>query len=152
VKFTGEFVILAPRSAVFARLNDPQFFAACLEGVSDLEEVDPDHYTATLETKVAYIKFRFAVSVAVVEREAPGRVVAKVEGTPKGIVGRLTATATADLDDAENGAATRVTYDMDVALAGKLGSLGQPVLRSKAKEMERGFVAKASAAFAEETA
>src|SRR3546814_10754303 len=37
---------------------------------------------------------------------------------------------------------------MEVALTGKLGSLGQPVMKSKAKEMERGFVRKASAAFA----
>ena len=80
------------------------------------------------------------------------KVVAKVEGTPKGIVGRLTATAVADLEEAEGGGQTRVSYDMDVALAGKLGSIGQPVLKSKAKEMERGFVARANAAFAGEEA
>ncbi len=33
-------------------------------------------------------------------------------------------------------------------LTGKLGSLGQPVLRSKAKEMERQFAARLAAAFA----
>jgi carbon monoxide dehydrogenase subunit G len=35
------------------------------------------------------------------------------------------------------------------ALTGKLGSLGQRVIRSKAKEMERHFVEKLSAAFAQ---
>lgn len=152
MKFTGEFMISAPRDLVFERLNDPQFFASCMEGVSDLQEVNPALYTATLETKVAYIKFRFDVSVALVERTAPSRVVAKIEGAPKGIVGRLTATAEAHLDEANNGRATLIRYEMEVALAGKLGSLGQPVLKSKAKEMERSFVQKASAAFSAEVA
>ena len=150
MKFSGELIIPAPRVIAFERLNDPLFFAACLEGVSELEEVDPEHYTATLETKVAYVKFRFAVAVALVERVAPSRVVAKVEGTPMGIVGRLTATAVAELEETDDGRETRVRYEMDVALAGKLGSLGQPVLKAKAKEMERGFVEKSSAAFAAE--
>jgi hypothetical protein len=35
-------------------------------------------------------------------------------------------------------------------LTGKLGSLGQPVLRSKAKEMERIFTERIRAAFAPE--
>jgi carbon monoxide dehydrogenase subunit G len=152
MKFTGEFTIPAPRATVFERLNDAHFFAACLEGVSNLQEVDADHYSATLQTRVAYIKFTFEVAVALVERIAPSRVVAKVDGTPKGIVGRLTATARADLDDAADGSQTLVRYEMDVALAGKLGSLGQPVLKSKAKEMERGFVQKVNAAFAGEVA
>lgn len=150
MKFTGEFVVPAERDIVFAKLNDPQFFASCLEGVSDLEEVDPTHYTATLETRIAYIRFRFDVAVTIAELDAPGRIVAMVEGTPKGVIGRLTATATAQLDAVEQG--TSVSYEMDVALAGKLGSIGQPVLKAKAKEMERGFVRNVDAAFAEETA
>jgi uncharacterized protein len=150
MKFTGEFVVRAPREQVFERLNDPHFFASCLEGVSDLVEVDSRNYTATLETRIAYIKFSFAVAVAVVESEPPRKVIARVEGTPIGIVGRLTAVAEADMDDAGND--TVVRYVMDVALAGKLGSIGQPVLKSKAREMERGFIAKVDAAFPREAA
>jgi uncharacterized protein len=150
MKFSGEFTVCAPREQVFERLNDPQFFASCLEGVSDLVEVDPENYTATLATRIAYIKFSFAVAVAVVERETPRKVIARVEGTPIGVVGRLTAVAEAEMDDA--GDDTVVRYVMDVALAGKLGSIGQPVLRSKAREMERGFIAKVDAAFPREAA
>ena len=147
MKFEGRFRIPAPRKEVFARLNDPHFFVACLEGVSELEEIDEDHYTAKLETRIAYIKFRFDVAVALLERTAPSRVVAQLEGTPLGTVGRLTSTAVADLVDAEDGRETDILYEMEVALTGKLGSLGQPVMKSKAREMEQGFVRKASAAF-----
>jgi uncharacterized protein len=44
-----------------------------------------------------------------------------------------------------------VSYEIDAALTGKLGSLGQPVLRAKAKEMERQFAQRMHAAFAPAT-
>ncbi|MGA0595869.1 CoxG family protein [Enterovirga sp. CN4-39] len=146
MKFTGEFTVAAPRDVVYERLNDAPFFASCLEGVGELTQVDETRYTATLETRIAYIKFKFAVAVEFVEKVAPEKIVAKAEGTPLGVVGRLTSMASATLR--EDGAdRTVVAYDMDVALAGKLGSIGQPVLKSKAKEMERSFVRNINAAF-----
>jgi uncharacterized protein len=146
MKFAGEFTVAAPRDAVYERLNDAPFFASCLEGVRDLSQVEDDTYQATLETRIAYIKFKFAVTVSFVEKTPPEKIVAKAEGTPSGVVGRLTSTATAILR--ADGEQTIVAYDMDVALAGKLGSIGQPVLKAKAKEMERSFVANINAAFA----
>ena len=107
---------------------------------SDLNETAPDTYAAVFETKVAYMKFRFKVTVAVVRAEEPREIEAKVEGTPLGIVGRLTATSLTRLTEA--GDETKIDYEVDAALTGKLGSLGQPVLRSKAKEMERQFAAR----------
>ena len=148
MKFTGEISIPAPREAVFAKVQDARFFASCVEGVQEMKEIDPTHYTAVLETKVAYLKFRFNVSVEVVRTDAPSEIEAKVEGTPLGIVGRLTATSITRLADDNGG--TKVSYEIDTALTGKLGSLGQPVLRSKAKEMERIFTERIRAAFAQQ--
>jgi carbon monoxide dehydrogenase subunit G len=51
----------------------------------------------------------------------------------------------------EDDGGTKVSYQIDAALTGKLGSLGQPVLRAKAKEMERQFAERLRAAFAPET-
>jgi carbon monoxide dehydrogenase subunit G len=146
MKFQGEIQVAAPREAVFDKINDPVFFASCIEGVRDMTEIDPDHYKATLETRIAYIKFKFAVTVDVVDRDRPNRVVARAEGTPMGIVGRLSSTSTATLTD--SGAGTLVAYEIDASLTGKLGSIGQPVMRSKAKEMERQFAKAIADAFA----
>jgi carbon monoxide dehydrogenase subunit G len=148
MKFSGELTVNAPRTKVYRAVRDARFFASCVEGVSDLKEIAPDTYAAVFETKVAYMKFKFNVTVEVVRAEEPGRIEAKVEGTPLGIVGRLTATSLTTLTEA--GAGTKIEYAVDAALAGKLGSLGQPVLRSKAKEMERKFAAQLAAAFASE--
>jgi carbon monoxide dehydrogenase subunit G len=145
MKFTGDIAIPAPRDAVYAKVRDARFFASCVEGVQELNEIDQDHYTAVLETKVAYLKFKFNVAVEVTRADPPHEIAAKIEGTPLGIVGRLTATSVTRL--ADDGAGTKVSYEIEAALTGKLGSLGQPVLRSKAKEMERIFTERMRAAF-----
>jgi carbon monoxide dehydrogenase subunit G len=146
MKFTGELTVRAPRDKVYKAVRDARFFASCIEGVNDLQETAPDTYSAVFETKVAYMKFKFNVTVQVVRAEEPKEIEAKVEGTPLGIVGRLTATALTTLT--EMGDETMIAYDVETALTGKLGSLGQPVLRSKAKEMEKQFAARLAAAFA----
>ena len=150
MKFSGELTVKAPRAEVYKKVRDARFFASCVDGVSGLTETAPDVYAAVFETKVAYMKFRFKVTVEVTRAQEPSEIEAKVEGTPLGIVGRLTGTALTRLSDAEveGGSGTKIDYDVETALTGKLGSLGQPVLRSKAKEMERQFAARLAAAFA----
>jgi hypothetical protein len=146
MKFSGELTVTAPRAQVYAKVRDARFFASCVDGVQDLQETAPDTYSAVFATKVAYMNFKFNVTVQVVRAEEPSEIAAKVEGTPLGIVGRLTATSLTRLT--EDGDQTKISYEVDTALTGKLGSLGQPVLRSKAKEMERQFAARLAAAFA----
>jgi uncharacterized protein len=143
---TGEITLPAPRETVFQVLQNAPFFASCVEGVRDLKEVDATHYNAILDTKVAYMKFSFKVSVEVTRLSPPDRIEARIEGTPLGIVGRFTAVSTTDLVDA--GGETLVKYAIDATITGKLGSMGQPVLKSKAKEMEQKFAEKMRAAFA----
>lgn len=144
---SGEFIIDAPRERVFNAIRDARFFASCIDGVQDLTEIDPTHYDAVFETRVAYLKFRFKVTVEITKIQEPDEIEAKVEGTPLGVVGRLTATSRTKLT--AEGDKTKVDYSVEAALTGKLGSLGQPVLKSKAKQMEKQFAERLQAAFAE---
>ncbi len=93
MKFSGELTVKAPRAQVYAKVRDARFFASCVDGVQDLQETAPDTYSAVFATKVAYMNFKFNVTVQVVRAEEPSEIEAKVEGTPLGIVGRLTATS-----------------------------------------------------------
>jgi uncharacterized protein len=149
MKVEGVIGVPAPRQAVFERLSDARFFASCVDGVQDLTEIDATHYSATFATKIAYLRFTFKVTVAMTKKIAPSEIEATVEGTPLGVVGRLTATARTEL--AERDGATDIRYQIDAVLAGKLGSMGEPVLRAKAKEMEKQFAGRLAAAFAEAT-
>ena len=73
MKFTGDILVAAPPEAVYAKVRDARFFASCVEGVQELNEIDADHYTAVLETKVAYLKFKFKVAVEVMRTDPPRR-------------------------------------------------------------------------------
>jgi uncharacterized protein len=143
---SGEFTVNAPRDVVFRTLREANSFMRFVDGVHDLKEIDPTHYEAVFETQVAYLKFKFNVTVEVTRTEEPSEIEAKIEGTPLGVVGRLTAKSITRLEDA--GTETKINYSVESTLTGKLGSIGQPVLRSKAKAMERQFAERLRAAFA----
>lgn len=145
MKIDGELTVRAPQAAVYDAVQDARFFASCIDGVQDLTEVDPTHFDAVFETKVAYMKFRFKVSVEVVRKEAPSLMEAKIEGTPLGVVGRITATALTRLSQV--GDDTKIEYEIEANITGKLGSLGQPVMKSKAKELEKQFADRLRAKF-----
>src|ERR1700726_4474162 len=108
MKFSGELSVNGPRAEVYEAVRNARFFPSCVDGVSDLQETAPDKYAAVFETKVAYMKFSFKVSVEVVRAEAPREIEAKVEGTPLGMVGRLSATSRTRLT--EDGAGTKIGY------------------------------------------
>ena len=109
---SGEFTVNAPRDVVFRTLRDANSFVRFVDGVQDLQEIDPTHYEAFFETRVAYMKFRFAVTVEVIRVEEPSVIEARIEGTPRGVVGRLTAKTITTLQDA--GSETKVTYSVEV--------------------------------------
>ncbi len=138
-----------PRAMPFSKHCGTRGFSrrASMESAISLKSMR--RTTAILETKVAYMRFKFKVTIEVVRIESPHEIEAKVEGIPLGIVGRLTATSVTKL--AEAGDETKVHYAIDATLTGKLGSLGQPVLKAKAKEMEKQFTQRLRAAF-EQTA
>lgn len=132
---------------MFQALSNAPFFASCIEGVRDLKEIDATHYDAVLETRIAYMRFNFKVAVEMSRIFPPEEIEAKVEGNPMGMVGRLTASAMTQLAE-DAGGGTVIRYSIDATLTGKLGSMGQPVLKAKAKEMEKQFSARLAAAFA----
>ena len=146
MKVEGEISVQAPRELVFSRLSDAPFFTSCIDGVKELTAIDETHYSALFTTRIAYLRFTFKVNVEMTRIEPPTRIEAKVEGTPLGVVGRLTATAATEL--AEAGDQTIIRYSIEATITGKLGSMGEPVLRSKAKEMEKQFSQNLIAAFA----
>src|SRR5260370_40366787 len=121
---SGEFTVNAPRDVVYRTLRDPSSFVRFVDGVSELKEIDSTHYEAVFETRVAYLKFKFAVTVEVTRAEEPSTIEAKIEGTPLGVVGRLTAKSITTLEEAGN--ETKVTYSVETMLAGKLASIAEP--------------------------
>lgn len=154
MKFTGEFTVPAGREVVFARLQDHALLAECVDGVQEVEPLDERNYKVKLQTRLAYIRIGFTLDMSITEIEAPAFMKITATGKPLGMVGRLSGDATLKLTESEAEAEgqTLVSYVLDLAVAGKLGSIGQPVFKSKAKEMESSFVEKFNASLESENA
>ena len=145
MKFAGEITVKARRDAVFAALTDVSVFASLIDGVSELTPLDDRRFDAVLETKVAYMSFKFKITVELTQVNPPHEIAAKIEGAPLGLAGRLTAATVTRFFEA--GDETHIQYEMDTTLTGKLGSIGQPVLKAKARDMEKQFAKNLHARF-----
>jgi carbon monoxide dehydrogenase subunit G len=135
---SGEITVDVERATAFAIVRDPVRLARCIPGCTDLQEVAPDRYSAVLTSRVAFITLSFKVAIDVVTIEPPSLLEAKVTGDAVGLSGHVVATARLHLADGADGRTT-IRYTTEVGLTGKLGGLGQPVLRATSAKMAREF-------------
>ena len=135
---SGEITVAVDRPTAFAIVRDPMRLARCIPGCTDVREAGPDRYTAVLTSQIAFMTLSFKVIVDVTRVEPPDTIEATIAGDAVGLSGRVAATARLDLAEAAGGG-TAIRYATQVGLTGKLGSLGQPVLRATSAKMARQF-------------
>jgi carbon monoxide dehydrogenase subunit G len=136
VKLEHRVTVDAPRAAVWAVLMDRPVAARCVPGTRDLAPAG-DGVRGTLDVRVGPIKLSLSGLVAIEARdEAAG-----------------TARLRADADDQRLGGAVRAFVDLavsgdnptelrmssDVAIRGRLGELGQPLIARQANKVLAGF-------------
>jgi carbon monoxide dehydrogenase subunit G len=131
------FSVNAPLEAVWAFLHDIPRLSACVPGVEEVREVEPDVYHGQLRVKVGPITGAFSGRVAIVERVAPERLVAQVEGQDRSSASFVTATFSGRLTPLERG--TQLDYEMDLALRGRLAQFGLTVVQGTARKMTAEF-------------
>ncbi len=142
---TGEIAVDVDRPAAFSFVQNPERLAGCIPGCRDVREVSPRHYTAVLSSRVAFMTLSFNVTIDVVRMEPPTAIEAQITGDAIGVPGHLVATASLELAEAGE-RRTSIRYATDIALAGKLGGIGQPVFRATSVQMARQFGANLKAA------
>ena len=148
---SGHISVAVDRSTAFAIVRDPVRLARCIPGCTELRETAPNRYTAVLTSRVAFMTLSFNVIVDVTKIEPPAALEAKITGDARGRSGHVVATARLDLADTGD-STTTVRYVTAVGLTGKLGSLGQPVLRATSAKLAREFGANLKAEIEKENA
>jgi hypothetical protein len=143
MKIGSTLTIPAEPSQVFERFLDPDTMRACIPGCEKLERLDDTHYRGLLVNEVAHVRFSASFAAEVTEIQPPSLVRAVLTGEDRKLGSSLKINAT--LEVAPDGDQSKVSYEMDIALWGKLGRLGEPIVRRRSVEVERQF----SAAFAD---
>ena len=139
MKMLGEVELPASRQEVWVRLNDPDVLRACIPGCQSLEKTGDNGFKAVVKVKIGPVSATFRGNVILGDLDPPNgyRISGEGEG---GIAGFAKGGATVMLTD--SGAGTKLAYDVDAQIGGKLAQLGSRLIDGVAKKLADEFFAK----------
>jgi carbon monoxide dehydrogenase subunit G len=137
VTMSGEFVLPADKATVWAKLNDAETLRASIPGCESLEKLSDTEMQAVAKVKIGPVSARFKGKVNLTDIDAPHsyRISGHGEG---GIAGFAKGGANVRLSDAEGGG-TKLSYDVDAQVGGKIAQLGSRLIDSTAKKLAQEF-------------
>lgn len=128
MKLAGDYLFDATVPEVWSALFDPVILAAVMPGCEKLELVD-GQYVGEIKVKVGPIQGKFTGKVDLNDKVEPESYTMVVDG--RGAPGFVKATAGVKLT--AEGDRTRVFYDTDAQIGGKIASVGQRLLEASAR-------------------
>lgn len=131
IKFDGEFSVAAAPQVVYDLLSDPQKFAPLLPTYRSLEAKDDGTTDVTVEVGVGKIRGSAVINLALEGEEAPRR--AAYSGKGKVMGSAFNMQTAFDLEAVEGGG-TRVKWEGDLSMFGKLVALAGGLIRPIAKK------------------
>jgi carbon monoxide dehydrogenase subunit G len=140
MKMTGEEVIAAPRQAVWDALNDPEILKQAITGCEEIKKKSDTEFDAKVTAKVGPVKASFIGNVKLSKLNPPRSYVISGEGKG-GVAGFAKGGATVRLSDTGD-SATKLSYDVDAQVGGKLAQIGSRLIDSTAKKMAADFFKK----------
>jgi carbon monoxide dehydrogenase subunit G len=139
VTFTQECVIPVERQRLWDFLMDVPKVGRCVPGVETIEAVDGNEYKGGLKVQVGPIRLSLQGTITVEEADRnTGRARMRAEANDRRLGGGIRARLSLTLSPAEVG--TRVQIDTDLAVLGKIGEFGQPIIKKKADALLDEFV------------
>ena len=136
MKMSGEEIIAAPIENVWAALNDPDTLKQCIPGCETITKKSDTEFSARVVMKIGPIKAGFNGSVELKDLNPPHsyRIEGKGEG---GLAGFATGGATVRLEPVPEG--TRMAYDVDAQVGGKMAMLGSRLIDGTAQSLAGQF-------------
>ncbi len=140
MKVEREIRIAAPREAVWAFLWDVPRLAACIPGARDVRTVEEGkRYAAVVGERVGPFKVQFPLEIEVLETQPPARLRARAGGRDASVDGIVKVDLDVALAPVDGG--TALTLTAEIAVLGKLGTLGHGVIVRKGTEIVERFAA-----------
>jgi uncharacterized protein len=136
MKMNGEEIIEAPIEMVWKALNDPDILRQCIPGCESITLTSPTEMKARVVVKVGPVKAGFNGVVHLKDLNPPKsyRIEGKGEG---GLAGNAAGGATVSLETVPEG--TRMSYDVDAQVGGKMAMLGSRLIDATARSMAGQF-------------
>jgi carbon monoxide dehydrogenase subunit G len=135
---TGEYVLTAEPATVWEKLNDPEALKACIPGCEELETTEDGGFRAVVKVKVGPVKATFKGKVTLSDLDPPHGYTISGEGEG-GVAGFAKGGAKVRLLEIPEG--TKLTYDVEAQVGGKLAQLGGRLINGVAKKYADDFFA-----------
>jgi carbon monoxide dehydrogenase subunit G len=139
MEMKGEQLIAAPRSAVWASLNDPDVLRESIPGCEELVKQSDTEFAAVVNAKVGPVSARFKGKVTLSDI-SPGRSYTISGEGQGGVAGFAKGGAQVSLGD--EGEQTRLSYAVTAQVGGKLAQIGSRLIDGVARKMADDFFAR----------
>ena len=139
MKLENRYLIPASREITWNLLMDVPRSVALVPGIEQVTPDGDDRYQATMKISVGPMRINFSGTIRVLEQDADkGEARFLVEATDRRVGGSLRSEMVVRLSTQPDGQ-TELVIETDVAFMGKLGELGQPIIRRKAASAMNDF-------------
>jgi carbon monoxide dehydrogenase subunit G len=133
----AERVMPQPVATVWAALNDPAVLAACIPGCQRLERREDGTFDAVVAARVGPLQTTLRGRLRIDAAEPPSRCRLSGEGEGKA-AGFARGQAIVSLDPVAGGG-TRLAYQVEASVGGKLAQLGQRLIDLAARDFADAF-------------
>ena len=146
VEYSGNTLIEADRSRVWAAINDPEILQACIPGCKEFSGTAEEGFSAVVTQKIGPVKatFRGTVELSDVVFETSCTIAGEGKG---GAAGFAKGSAAVSLADAEGG--TELIYDVNARVGGKIAQIGSRLVKGAAKKVADEFFRRLKAELSE---
>lgn len=137
MKLNGENIIQAPRMQVWEALNSADVLKETIPGAQSVEQTSSDEFEATVEIKIGPVKAKFKGKINLSDIDPPNGYKITGQGSG-GTAGFAKGSAVVKLTDGDPNT-TKLVYDVDAQVGGKLAQIGQRLIQSASKTLADQF-------------
>ena len=140
MKLNGSYQINLKKQKVWEALNDPEILKQSIPGCEEFKKNSNTEFTATATNKIGPFNASFTGDIELKNINAPNSYV--IEGSGNSPVGFASGSAQVKLEDSEGG--TKLTYEVEANVGGKIAQVGSRLIDMTAKKMADIFFGKFS--------
>jgi len=137
MKLNGENIIQAQRMQVWEALNSADVLKETIPGAQSVEQTSADEFEATVEIKIGPVKAKFKGKINLSDIDPPNGYKITGQGSG-GTAGFAKGSAVVNLTDGDANT-TKLVYDVDAQVGGKLAQVGQRLIQSASKTLADQF-------------
>ena len=140
MKLTGSYQINLEKQKVWENLNNPEILKQAIPGCEEFKKNSDTEFTATATNKIGPFNASFTGDVELKDLNPPNSY--KIIGSGNSLVGFASGEATVSLEDHKGG--TKLTYNVEANVGGKIVQVGSRLIDMTAKKMGDIFFGKFS--------